>query len=464
MTKTCRQKTRYVDGLLVASGAAFYFDRPVVYDTPITGIDQVQIDSLPDGAEIRIEANPALGTPELIRRLDSKATLGRKGRKGFAAAVADIPDPSQRGAYLAVALGGIQGKLENVGHYGEDVMRAIYVEAGIDTRGRDLSVDESFPGRHYGALSVIADSSAVDPALRRAAMAVLVNHPASGYIATADGAEEAYQADRMERDISRIQIETTLAAAALHDAWRAPRLQPDGTYEPRIKDVEVYDGSGTMSVDIANTAYADLPTQWQAENHAAATAVVHAIEANPTPDVEELADVVHQEWLSRNAEWAEPTQLLPYAELPEDEKQKDREVVLTALAARSAAAVEATRDWVTQEDMRFFDGIAGFKQTQDLAMVAFDTNLPQAVRQAASDRVLSSPYLTTGALETPLELTSVPVDDPVRVSVIDRVAELERLSNERLRRVSTPAPAARGAHLTRTEDSDTPTFRPGRLS
>jgi hypothetical protein len=92
------------------------------------------------------------------------------------------------------------------------------------------------------------------------------------------------------------------------------------------------DGAGG-EVDIANTNYKDLPEKWQADNRAAATSVVDQLLANPSADIETLADLVHKDWLSRNGEWAEPGQKLPYAELSEEEKQKDREVVLAARAA-----------------------------------------------------------------------------------------------------------------------------------
>ena len=114
-------------------------------------------------------------------------------------------------------------------------------------------------------------------------------------------------------------------ASDLHDAWRAPRRLDDGSYDPRMKD----DGKGGQ-VDIANTSFKDLPPKWQAENMAAAEGVVRAIHANPTGDDDAIADVVHQDWLGRNSEWAEEGQKLPYAQLSQEEQDKDRAVVRIA--------------------------------------------------------------------------------------------------------------------------------------
>lgn len=114
-------------------------------------------------------------------------------------------------------------------------------------------------------------------------------------------------------------------ASDLHEAWRAPRLLDDGTFEPRMKD----DGEGGQ-VDIANTPYHKLPAKWQAENKSAAEGVVRAIHVNPTGSMDEHAAAVHEDWLSRNREWASEEQRLPYAQLSQEEKDKDLAVVRTA--------------------------------------------------------------------------------------------------------------------------------------
>lgn len=62
-----------------------------------------------------------------------------------------------------------------------------------------------------------------------------------------------------------------ILAAPAHEKWRSSHeIMPDGTYEPRLKTtadeawIAAHDGETT--VDIANTSFADLPTEFQAEN------------------------------------------------------------------------------------------------------------------------------------------------------------------------------------------------------
>lgn len=114
-------------------------------------------------------------------------------------------------------------------------------------------------------------------------------------------------------------------AAELHDNWRAGRSQLDGSIEPRWKD----DGNGG-SVDIANTPFNELPDTWKAENRASAQSVMRCLLSDPYADDDEVATVVHSDWLTRNSAWAEPQQLGQYSELPEIEKRKDLEVVWAA--------------------------------------------------------------------------------------------------------------------------------------
>jgi hypothetical protein len=97
--------------------------------------------------------------------------------------------------------------------------------------------------------------------------------------------------------------------------------------------------------------------------------------------------------------------------------------------------------------MCFFDGRAGFNQTRELATVALDTNLPIDVREAAADRVLTSPYSGTGDMTIPSEIrAAVPSDDPVLISLAARLDERDRLQRERMHRIRTtpaiPAPRA----------------------
>ena len=139
--------------------------------------------------------------------------------------------------------------------------------------------------------------------------------------------------------------------ASLHDEWRAPRKLEDETYEARVKvltknnegkekwyneadlpeDIDVI-----KKQDIANTNFEDLDPNWQKENADAAVVVmdlVHeAVDAEKELDeafIEEASAKVHDEWLKRNdwvlhPEWGNPVLAKPFAELPEDEQDKDR--------------------------------------------------------------------------------------------------------------------------------------------
>lgn len=120
----------------------------------------------------------------------------------------------------------------------------------------------------------------------------------------------------------------TEVASRLHESWREGRRRPDGTYEPRMKD----DGKGGM-IDIANTPFADLPETWQKENMASAKHVIRAIDENPDATDDEIASMVHDAWVARNETWAPDDLKVPFDQLPEDEKDKDRLVVEEARKA-----------------------------------------------------------------------------------------------------------------------------------
>lgn len=149
----------------------------------------------------------------------------------------------------------------------------------------------------------------------------------------ADEAGKLLTADQKARAIEDL-------ADQLHEAWRQTRKNPDGTYEPRLKD----DGNGGQ-VDIANTRYKDLPEKWQAENKAAATHVIDAIDNNPNASDDEIAAMVHEGWLERNGEWAPDELKVDYADLPQDEKDKDLAIVEQARAniAKQKAASTAKK-------------------------------------------------------------------------------------------------------------------------
>ena len=128
-------------------------------------------------------------------------------------------------------------------------------------------------------------------------------------------------------------------AAKLHDLWREPRRIPeanrkpgDSEFDPRIKDVN------GVQYDIANLHYRDLPEKFQYENREAAkgavSIVLDAMRSKQTLDaafIERASDTVHQQWLERNASWAPPEQNVPYSQLADAEKEKDRVIVRAAI-------------------------------------------------------------------------------------------------------------------------------------
>lgn len=123
-----------------------------------------------------------------------------------------------------------------------------------------------------------------------------------------------------------------MLASKLHDKWadgfRAGEMAKGNENPTRMKD----DGMGGQ-VDILNTSYADLPPKWQGENKAQAESAISLVSRDmegAMGNIEGLASEVHEQWLSRNS-WAKDGPLgVAYNELPEEEKQKDRDVIVAA--------------------------------------------------------------------------------------------------------------------------------------
>ncbi|MEO0874830.1 MAG: hypothetical protein AAFY48_09515 [Bacteroidota bacterium] len=143
-------------------------------------------------------------------------------------------------------------------------------------------------------------------------------------------------------------------ASVLHEEWRNNRLLPDGKYQPRLKtttDNNWINSNNTDQVDIANTSFTDLPTDWQEENLAASTVAMsevfsayeRGVKLN-TVFIEKASEKVHVEWLVRNSEWAPDNQKLPYAQLAEEEQDKDRLQVLMAIEVFQKGLLSVTED------------------------------------------------------------------------------------------------------------------------
>lgn len=153
-------------------------------------------------------------------------------------------------------------------------------------------------------------------------------------------------------------------AAELHEGWRkdhkktkgdAPRWKTttDAAWWAKFCTAKCARGNGNAyEVDI-NIPFADLPADWQAENKAAAEfavrIVMNRILLGEPEDSESLSHQIHEAWLVRQRlqsveadkvpYYRTAGQAVPYDQLTEDEKQKDR--VQLAIAERHVAALLA---------------------------------------------------------------------------------------------------------------------------
>ena len=141
--------------------------------------------------------------------------------------------------------------------------------------------------------------------------------------------------DKKERIIETL-------AATFHENWRDGRLMDDWRYRPMMeksKDDEWNMEHWTDVVDIANTKFEDLPSNWKHENLEAAKVVVDLLYEKllnwkeiTSRMVEEMSELIHDKRLERNwKEWSFENQRVVYEELPEEEKSKDRVQVELAI-------------------------------------------------------------------------------------------------------------------------------------
>lgn len=142
----------------------------------------------------------------------------------------------------------------------------------------------------------------------------------------------------MDRESEIIQK----VASTFHEQWRKNRIQSDWTYKPVIEKSEDEKRNRehwTDIVDIANTDFGDLPSNWQYENIEAAKVAVGLVygkaldlEKISIETIEEMSNIVHEKWLERNwVAWSFENQRVSYEHLSEEEKAKDRAQIQTAI-------------------------------------------------------------------------------------------------------------------------------------
>ena len=116
----------------------------------------------------------------------------------------------------------------------------------------------------------------------------------------------------------------TQFASSAHEEWRRS-LPPKEQNEPRIRSK-----NGGPKADI-NVPSEELHPTAQQENLAAGRAAAEAVTKFPD-DMEKAAEYIHIQWMKRNPkDDYTAAQHVPYDELPEDEKEKDRVHVRTMI-------------------------------------------------------------------------------------------------------------------------------------
>lgn len=155
-------------------------------------------------------------------------------------------------------------------------------------------------------------------------------------------------------DVTTETAAIEIAADELHKQWRDAYQAQNGADAARWKpmkpasldwvaqkgDVPVEalrDGEKGKEINIAALPNSLLPPQFSGENTASAAGAIKAIRENKSADIDQLAAIVHEQWLERNGSWAAEELKKPYAELPEAEKEKDRIVVRVAQNALATA-------------------------------------------------------------------------------------------------------------------------------
>jgi len=95
--------------------------------------------------------------------------------------------------------------------------------------------------------------------------------------------------------------------------------------------------SSITYVDILNMIYNELPDDWAYENRATAQVACRQVLRNVRQKrlfnrnlIEKISEHIHNEWIKRNAHRTAKELIIPYTNLPEIEKDKDRRALLIA--------------------------------------------------------------------------------------------------------------------------------------
>jgi primosomal protein N' len=117
-------------------------------------------------------------------------------------------------------------------------------------------------------------------------------------------------------------------ATMLHENWRKQRYDEETkSYTSRIKTTTdkkwIQEHNGATDVDIANTNFEELPSDWQEENLLSAKVAIEKIE--------DVLYLIHDNWLDRNDYRAMEEQKTQYSKLSNDEKLKDIDVLEDAI-------------------------------------------------------------------------------------------------------------------------------------
>lgn len=165
---------------------------------------------------------------------------------------------------------------------------------------------------------------------------------------------EKVEKELEKKEGARKEEKTGELASLLHDEWRASRKKEDGTFNPQVKVLVATDdgkekwfnadkvpptAKELKRQDIANTDYENLDPYYQGENKISAEVAIGEVyknrnaidDYNREAFIEGASNVMHEKWLERNGSWAPPEQKLPYAELSEEEKEKDRVIIRRAI-------------------------------------------------------------------------------------------------------------------------------------